>query len=601
MNSNTQPSEIARETIRQLAARKLAPTPDNYTRLYEELGGEGVVAHHPAVRALEQFATECEGREGEAGEKGRELVRSLAARNWNAVSQSLGALHRAVPAARARSAAWPELIRETLRQWDRRQAGLTVAKKRENLEHILGAFGADGERLHDKLSGLVRSWRERSDEPAFDAENGPPQLGPNLRPNAASGFPAASAPPAATAVADTGPGLRQQVAQTLEYAVVARLGYTPVLQEEARELAAMARRAASAAEIEDFGARLKRFFLRLELAGEDIGELFRGLLGLLRLLTDNLADLVGDDRWMKGQVATVQALLAEPLGTEMLRQAERGFRDLVMKQGTRKVGLDQAKAALKDMVSMFVDRLAAVSSSTGEFHGRMEGYAQRIAATEDIGQLGGLVEELVGHTRGMQADMMRAHEELVVARRKVSEYEARIQQLEQELESVSGQVREDQLTKTLNRRGLEEAWTAESARAERQETPLCLAVLDIDNFKLLNDRLGHQAGDRALVHLTGVVRQALRPSDIIARYGGEEFVVLLPHTPADEAVNVMSRLQRELTRHFFMHNNERVLITFSAGVAERRGNEARDELIKRADAALYEAKRAGKNRVVAAA
>lgn len=601
MNNNAAPSEIARETIRQLAARKLAPTPDNYTRLYGELGGDTAVALHPAVRALEQFATDCEARKGEAGERGRELLRAIAARNWNAVSQSLGALNRAAPAARARTAAWPELIRETLRQWDRRQVGLTVAKKRENLEHILGAFGADAERLHDKLSGLVRSWRERSDESAFDAENAPPHAGMGARQDAVSGVAAASAPAAATAGADTAPALCQQIAQTLEYAVVARLGYTPVLQEEARELAGIARRAASPAQIEDFGARLKRFFLRLELAGEDIGELLRGLLGLLRLLTDNLADLVGDDRWMKGQVATVQALLAEPLGTDMLRQAERGFRDLVMKQGTRKLGLDQAKAALKDMVSMFVDRLAAVSSSTGEFQGRMENYAKRIAATEDIGQLGGLVEELVGHTRGMQADMMRAHEELVVTRRKVSEYETRIRQLEHELESVSGQVREDQLTKTLNRRGLEEAWSAESARAERQETPICLAVLDIDNFKLLNDRLGHQAGDRALVHLTSVVRQALRPSDIIARYGGEEFVVLLPHTPADEAVNVMARLQRELTRHFFMHNNERVLITFSAGVAERRGNESRDELIKRADAALYEAKHAGKNRVIPAA
>jgi diguanylate cyclase len=165
---------------------------------------------------------------------------------------------------------------------------------------------------------------------------------------------------------------------------------------------------------------------------------------------------------------------------------------------------------------------------------------------------------------------------------------------------MSEQVREDQLTKTLNRRGLDEAWATEAARAERQQSPLCLAVLDLDNFKHLNDRLGHQAGDRALVHLTEVVRQALRPSDIIARYGGEEFVVLLPHTPADEAVSVMVRLQRELTRQFFMHDNERVLITFSAGVAERRVDEPRDSLLKRADTALYEAKRAGKNRVLPA-
>lgn len=413
----------------------------------------------------------------------------------------------------------------------------------------------------------------------------------------------AASPPSAIAretIRDPEQAMREALAQTLEYAVVGRLGHAPALQEEARELAALARRAPSRAEPNELSAKLKRFFLRLELAGEDLDELLRGLLGLLRLLTDNVAELVGDERWMKGQVGAVQALLAEPLGKDMLREAERGFRELVIKQGSRKASLDQTKTALKHMLAVFVDRLAAVSSSTGVFHERMAGYAQRIAETDDLTQLGGLVEELVQQTRGMQADVARAHEELVAARRLVSEHESRIRQLEQELEAMSGQVREDQLTRTLNRRGLDEAWASEAARAERQQSPLCLAVLDLDNFKQLNDRLGHQAGDRALVHLAGVVRQALRPSDIIARYGGEEFVVLLPHTPADEALSVMVRLQRELTRQFFLHDNERVLITFSAGVAERKANESRDELLKRADAALYEAKRAGKNRVIPA-
>jgi diguanylate cyclase len=528
LNASSPPAEIARETFRQLGLRKLPPSPNHYTEVYEELSGVQGGARHAA-----------------------------------------------------RGAVWSELIRETLHQWDRRQAGLTTAKKRESIEHVLGAFGNDADRLHDKLSGLVRGWRKRGEDTST-IEAAPAK---------------APAQAQAGAYRDAESGMREMVAQTLEYAVVGRLGHAPALQEEARELAALAR---SAPRLSELSAKLKRFFLRIELAGEDINELMRGLLGLLRLLTDNVAELVGDDRWMKGQVGAVQALLAAPLGKDMLRQAERGFRDLVIKQGSRKASLDQTKSALKDMVAVFIDRLAAVSSSTGVFHERMSGYAQRIAETDDITQLGSLVEELVQQTRGMQTDVARAHEELVTARKLVSEHESRIRQLEHELEMMSGQVREDQLTKTLNRRGLDEAWASEAARAERQQSPLCLAVLDLDNFKQLNDRLGHQAGDQALVHLTGVVRQALRPSDIIARYGGEEFVVLLPHTPADEAVTVMVRLQRELTRQFFMHDNERVLITFSAGVAERRDNEPRDSLLKRADTALYEAKRSGKNRVVPA-
>jgi diguanylate cyclase len=152
----------------------------------------------------------------------------------------------------------------------------------------------------------------------------------------------------------------------------------------------------------------------------------------------------------------------------------------------------------------------------------------------------------------------------------------------------------------LNRRGLAEAFVVEAARSEREGTPLCLAILDVDDFKALNDRYGHATGDQALIHLSSVVRRALRPSDIIARYGGEEFVILLPETNVENAAAVMQRTQRELTRHFFMHDNERLLLTFSVGVAERRAGEDQHNIIDRADAALYLAKRQGKNQVVQA-
>jgi len=161
-------------------------------------------------------------------------------------------------------------------------------------------------------------------------------------------------------------------------------------------------------------------------------------------------------------------------------------------------------------------------------------------------------------------------------------------------------VREDQLTGALNRRGMEDAFDHEIARADRMKSSLSTAILDVDHFKRLNDSLGHQAGDEALVHLVRVVKEALRPTDIIARYGGEEFVIILPDTPVSEAVKVMTRVQRELTKKFFLHKNERVLITFSAGVAERQPGEGVESLIGRADHAVYQAKEAGRNRVVAA-
>jgi diguanylate cyclase len=97
-----------------------------------------------------------------------------------------------------------------------------------------------------------------------------------------------------------------------------------------------------------------------------------------------------------------------------------------------------------------------------------------------------------------------------------------------------------------------------------------------------------------------VIKDTLRTMDVIARFGGEEFLILLPDTSIEDATMTVTRVQRELTKRIFMHNNERLLMTFSAGVALRRPNENQAAIVERADKALYKAKKAGKNRVVAA-
>ena len=105
----------------------------------------------------------------------------------------------------------------------------------------------------------------------------------------------------------------------------------------------------------------------------------------------------------------------------------------------------------------------------------------------------------------------------------------------------------------------------------------------MDNFKLINDRLGHSHGDSALVHLADVVRSVVRPQDVLARYGGEEFVLLLPDTAVAHGVDILQRLQRELTQRFFLANNDKVLITFSAGVAQVHASETGMAALQRAD------------------
>jgi diguanylate cyclase (GGDEF) domain len=119
-------------------------------------------------------------------------------------------------------------------------------------------------------------------------------------------------------------------------------------------------------------------------------------------------------------------------------------------------------------------------------------------------------------------------------------------------------------------------------------------------YKKINDVYGHETGDEALIHVVRIIKETLRSMDVIGRFGGEEFVVVLPDTPTAEGIAVISRLQKELTKRIFMHNNQKLFVTFSAGLATRDAGENLLDTIKRADTAMYKAKKLGKNRVIAA-
>lgn len=211
-----------------------------------------------------------------------------------------------------------------------------------------------------------------------------------------------------------------------------------------------------------------------------------------------------------------------------------------------------------------------------------------------------MLKEVISATRHMNTESTNVRDELRSMREKTQVTEAELVKLHRELDRVSAQARHDTLTGALNRQGLDEAMNREVSGVRRKDTTLSVALLDIDNFKKLNDGRGHETGDAALKHLATVARECMRPQDTLARYGGEEFVVLLPDTPLDKGVEAMTRLQRELTKRFFLAGNEKILITFSAGVAQLAAGETGADAIKRADQAMYLAKRAGKNRVIGA-
>jgi diguanylate cyclase len=192
------------------------------------------------------------------------------------------------------------------------------------------------------------------------------------------------------------------------------------------------------------------------------------------------------------------------------------------------------------------------------------------------------------------------HQTVDVSRRELDETRRRLAEVTGELRRSEELARTDPLTGFCNRRAMDEIVTREIARARRSGDPFCVAILDIDHFKEVNDDHGHGAGDQALVHVALVVKSGIRETDVICRHGGEEFVIVLPGASAEGARFVIDRLRLMVEKTPLVLGKGRVTLRFSAGVAEWRPQDRLDGLLERADQALYAAKRAGRNRVVVA-
>jgi diguanylate cyclase (GGDEF)-like protein len=145
----------------------------------------------------------------------------------------------------------------------------------------------------------------------------------------------------------------------------------------------------------------------------------------------------------------------------------------------------------------------------------------------------------------------------------------------------------------INRRGFFERAELEVVRSRRNGRPFCLLLADLDNFKMINDTLGHIAGDHCLKRVAEVMSANLRPTDLIARYGGEELILLLPETTEELALKLAERLRLAVAEM----DGRQITVTISIGVAASHADKNLDALIAEVDRALYAAKHAGKNQV----
>ncbi len=653
MNLSDNPSarmtdaEIARRALKLLAERKIIPTPQTFTEVCHEITGVKNSGVSPAA-VIRDVVRDLVKTGRLSSQEGVAVVEAAQSQHWLIVRENLDrALARKAGGATAR---WPQMTLTLLRQADALHTNWTRARKLDAVARVIDGAADQPDVALERLARLIESWGgglpTLSTSGAGARDVGDTVAGPATLPAQSLSSSLSPASPAARAAADVRPvadprtvtqrygsdpalqaardhALAQaeawkQVALRASNLLAAACGEgTPAAKKIGEYVKDAVRQGIVAAPASGSGtditsavpadpvlgtdriaARFIDLVVHIERQLAEEHKVRQGLQRLLAMLCDNIKTLSPDEVWLAGQLEPIRALLLHPMGYSALEQAEARLAQVIAHQGRARQGLNEAKVALKEMLSTLIDNIGTASDSTSTFCAQVEGYQKQLERASDFGTLSRVLSGLMTDTAQMRQGIEQSRDELSEARRKVESYESRVQELERELSQVSSLVQKDPLTFALNRRGLEETFRIEAARAARYSVPLSLMVIDLDDFKKVNDTLGHAAGDRALVHLATTCQLALRPTDCIARFGGEEFMLLFPVTDLKTAREVGERLRQELARRPFQWEGAPHPFTFSGGLCEWRPNESLESCTQRADAAMYEAKRTGKDRIV---
>ena len=250
---------------------------------------------------------------------------------------------------------------------------------------------------------------------------------------------------------------------------------------------------------------------------------------------------------------------------------------------------DQGLSIMKDLSAM-IDKLDQVTDKHNE---QLDNHLLNLKSNDKTTDLAQLKTEITNELGLVIVNNNEIHTHIVDAQETVK-------RLQKKMEEVADMATIDELTGLYNRRALFSRLSEEHSRAKRYDQSFSLLLIDIDDFKCVNDEHGHQVGDGILRGLGAFLRQNLRDSDFPARFGGEEFICLMPSTDTDQAVQAANKI-RTLLSHSTLSSKKMgvaLQITASIGISSFSSGDEIDDLIKRADDALYLAKRRGKNQVV---
>ncbi|MFI3138248.1 MAG: GGDEF domain-containing protein [Methylococcaceae bacterium] len=215
-------------------------------------------------------------------------------------------------------------------------------------------------------------------------------------------------------------------------------------------------------------------------------------------------------------------------------------------------------------------------------------------------RLANIRTEIQEHAKNEELQRQETEKQLNDLTLKINLLDAESSELKTKLTAAYEKATRDPLTNLPNRLAYEEATHIEMARWQRYQTPLTMAIWDIDLFKIINDTHGHKAGDKTLIIIAQLLSKHCRKSDFVARFGGEEFIMLLPNTTEQSAVTLTNKIRTVIEKTGFNAGGQHINITISCGLSEFRTGDTSGSVFERADQALYQSKANGRNQCIVA-
>ena len=255
--------------------------------------------------------------------------------------------------------------------------------------------------------------------------------------------------------------------------------------------------------------------------------------------------------------------------------------------------IQETGQSLEEAIETLMGVIEAAGEGSAQYGEALANFSGQLAETSNADNVRAIVTAIVAETKKMVDRQNTLQSDLVASTQEV-------EQLRETIQKARREALTDSLTGIANRKAFDEAIHSMSAECAQEPSELCLMMLDIDHFKKFNDTYGHQLGDQVIRLVTRTFTECTKGRDLAARYGGEEFAILLPQTELKNAVKVAEQIRETVANKRIVNRQSgKTLgqITISIGVARHRIGEPPEDLIQRADAALYAAKNNGRNRV----